>query len=521
MNLPIDITSQDPRTFSFTDQELGLTPVTTNDAIRIPATFDISYYDWSWTHPYTHQELAGSPVSIWIGKDAHLNLLIPEDMGDTYRHEIRSLAFEDGRTNLVENVTVYEVPSRIDYDDPEYDVQYSAANDAYYAATAAYDEAYEAYEEAYEAYEAAYEEWQEGGEEGPEPVEPQREDYGCAEDDYPDSDDYNYCNYFDSWDRSTRQYVYTKKTISDATNSFQMVHWTQWQNDTLITKSLRLPEGVVNFGQFSFMHSYSDYGNDGYFHTPTDFRIFIPSTVTHFSIIGEGYSGYHTFNPDLGDDPSINVLWFGGAGGISDGYLWNGKTSNTHYPNNDEEVAQWLENTPHDTVHIYLRNHQTIPVIHFYGSIYFPIVFHINGAVEDRFRREYEGVVRYAAVDSQGSYSETYDYDPVTIVADSGIFEITNDTALSETKFASVALSGSYNDLADKPAAATAIADGETGFVTGDQVYDYVRSLEARIADLEEQMTVNNSTESNINDFNEIEPEDSSDYVITDYESEE
>ena len=85
-----------------------------------------------------------------------------------------------------------------------------------------------------------------------------------------------------------------------------------------------------------------------------------------------------------------------------------------------------------------------------------------------------------------------------------------------------------YNASYTLPIKAAAIADGAHGFVTGDQLYDYIATLqttivalEARVADLEDQMTVENSSPATINDFSEIEPEDSSDYVITDYESEE
>ena len=73
---------------------------------------------------------------------------------------------------------------------------------------------------------------------------------------------------------------------------------------------------------------------------------------------------------------------------------------------------------------------------------------------------------------------------------------------------------------------AQSIADGATGLATGDQVYDYVQSvlmetissLQSRVQELENQMIVNSEASEGANDFSEVEPENSSDSVVTDYE---
>lgn len=45
-----------------------------------------------------------------------------------------------------------------------------------------------------------------------------------------------------------------------------------------------------------------------------------------------------------------------------------------------------------------------------------------------------------------------------------------------------------------------------------------VASLQSRVQELENQMIVENETSDGANDFSEIEPENSSDSVVTDYE---
>lgn len=68
--------------------------------------------------------------------------------------------------------------------------------------------------------------------------------------------------------------------------------------------------------------------------------------------------------------------------------------------------------------------------------------------------------------------------------------------------------------------AIAAITDGQ-GAEYIQNLQATVEALEARVADLEDQMTVTNSNPAGANDFSEVEPENSSDYVITGYEPEE
>lgn len=500
ISYPIDITDKNPKTFTFSPTELGITPVTTNTALLVPTTFDWGgdgspvYIDGG------NQTLNGTPISIWIGKNASLSLLFPDNMGSTYRHEIQSLAFEDGTTDLTANVTWYTVPARNDppsdwdwqierganseTEDPatwsEYTrlyraarAAYQAARDAYDAAETAYNQAMDDYNDAQSAYDQAwqdyndamyeYENWDETSgeprpEEPQEPTieEPQEPEYpAILEEGYPDSDDYSYEEWFDSADRETRNFVYSTRTMSDAVGAGNpLVTWVgagEYGQPICISKSLRLPEGVVNFGQFNFAHSFADKisnVNDQYYHNPTDFRIFLPSTVDHFNIMGDvneydddiPVSTEYEYAWDENRDPSINVLWFGDYANMP-GEIWRGNTSWEYpsYPSNAEDFPEFFENTPHDTVHIYLRNHTTVPTINFYGAIYFPIVFHVNGAIKDEFKTRYQGVVRF----TENSWSSTsYDYDPISIIVDMGETPEVNTMPLNTTNLNPVVLDG-------------------------------------------------------------------------------
>lgn len=368
ISYPISITDKDPNTFTFSPAELGITPVTTSSAVTIPTSDgDTKVY--------------GSPKSIWIGKNASLNLIGTYSVGDTCRHEIQSLAFEDGRTSLNDDITMYIVDGQ--------------ASEAEYDALGAELEARQQADPSYEPY----------------------SDWGY----YYDLDGHSF---------------YEKRTTEDAMESYTLDSEDTWyrgfdSHDFQISKSVRLPEGLTQWKSLYFIHSWFD--KDGYtFNNPTNFRIYIPSTVSSFKIVGETSSG-----DDYGEE---NILYFGYRDGWSrESVLMIGDYDSVPSPEDDNataEIAQWLEDHPHDVVHIYLRNHTEVPDIEFVGDIYFPIVFHVNGSIYNNFKNQYQGTVKFTPYSSY-----EFNYDPITIVCDVGdlpeIISVPLDTNLS-----SVALNG-------------------------------------------------------------------------------
>ena len=378
ISYPISITDKDPNTFTFSPAELGITPVTTSSAVTIPTSDgDTKIY--------------GSPKTLWIGKNASLNLIGTYSVGETCRHEIQSLAFEDGRTNINSNVTMYIVVA--------------SASDSEYNALEAELEARQQADPNYEPY-----------------------------------SDWGY--YYDLDGNS----FYEKRTISDATESFSLNSEENWWvgfdgHSFQISKSVRLPEGLTQWKSLYFIHSWFD-RHDWTFSNPTDFRIYIPSTVSSFKIVGEASSG-----DDYGDE---NILYFGYRDGWSkESLLLMGDSDSVPSPEDDnatEEIIQWLEDHPHDVVHIYLRNHTEVPDITFVGDIYFPIVFHVNGSIYNNFKNQYEGTVKF------NPYGGEFNYDPITIVCDAGELPEIISVPLN-TNLSPVALNGvqslSDDDLSD------------------------------------------------------------------------
>lgn len=393
MNLPIDITDKNPNTFSYTPAELNLTPVTTTEAVKIPLI----------TSPEGDTELIPvgntSQKTIWIGKNASLTLLMG-NANTTNRHEIQSLSFEDGRSSVLTNISYGKADACVS--DPDWD----------------------------------------------------NPTWGSTM--YQDTND----NYF-----------YDSVTISDA-ESVQAI--SSWNKDTVITKGLRLPEGITDFGKFVFAHTHFDKedAQDIGYHNPTDFRIFIPSTVTSFTIIGENSSSSvpstspHYGKWDYVEVPlSSNILYFGYLMNDTSYSIWRGETDDydLDYPYSDDVeedptiLLDFLEENPHDIVHIYLRNHTTVPSIDFVGNIYFPIVFHVNTSIEADFKQQYSGTVRFSP---SGSYP-TSAYDPISVVADVGERpEIIEGNTVENTHFSSIALSGSYGDLKNNPIPDAPTTDG-------------------------------------------------------------
>lgn len=438
MNFPIDITEKDPSTFSYTPEELGVTPITST-VVKLPI-------DTDWKESEGELLPIGSQQSIWIGKNASLDLILGSS-NYTSRHEIRALAFEDGRTDLVKDVTVNWVDTHYRPYDSQDDEAYVDAQTA--AGEAAYNTAYDAWYEEHEAWQAAYDAWEAGTSEedpGEEPVEP-------------NWDDYTYNKFFDTWDRNTREFIYNQKTLNDLSKDPYVTSpepLPSWNYRTSISKSLRLPEGITSFGQFSFRHTHFDKtdDHDNYFHNPTDFRIFIPSTVTAFTVFGI-VNDYNDPKNDVDEDSNEdNTLYFGEFANMSNPPIWMGDTEDDGYPLNENsthsEIEEYYQEHDHDTVHIYLRDHTTVPKIVFYGKIYFPIVFHVNDTIKDAFKQKYQELINLKYTNNYGRVV-TLDYDPVSVIVDVGSQESTSTQTLKETVFSSVSQSGSYNDLKDKP----------------------------------------------------------------------
>lgn len=499
MNYPIDITDKDPSTFSYTPEELGITPFVST-SVKLPI-------DTDWKECEGELLPIGSQQSIWIGKNATLNLVIGKS-NYTTRHEIRSLAFEDGKTSLTENVTLNYIGAHYNYDIPSESSYISSQEQA---ASDAYNTDYDTWYDAHEAWQAAYDAYEAGTSEedpGEEPVEPNQ-------------DDYTYSKFFNTWDRSTREFIYNQRTINDLYPSSQYFTNPEplpaWNYNMFISQSLRLPEGITSFGQFSFRHTHFDKNNeyDTHFNNPTDFRIFIPSTVTDFTIFGMVEDRYNYDDPkhDVDDGGSEqNTLYFGEFTNLMNYAVWMGDTEENGYPLNANsthaEIEEYYQEHDHDTVHIYLRDHTAVPNITFYGGIYFPIVFHVNTDIEAAFRQRYEGSVNFQIRESW-DYGDfvTLDYDPVTVVADVGNSVVETSVPLSEVEFSPVVFSGSYDDLTDKPE----LPDFTELMAT-------ISSLQSRVQELENQMVVNSEASNGANDFSEVEPENSSDSVVTDYE---
>lgn len=382
---PISITDKDPDTFTFSPSELGITPITTNTAVILPLFEDEAA-------PNT----IGTPRSIWIGRTASLDL-ITSSVGETWRHEIQSLAFEDGRTDLLENIMTYNVECTISQEEQEAMEQ---------------------------------------------------------------SDPNHTGSWNDYYDENGIPW-YNRRTTEDAGSNYDSLY--DWGSNFSCTKSLRLPEGLTSFTQFPFRHSnfdkhvrdnYWDY----YYQTPTDFRIYVPSTITEFKIVGGGWGQEYrdSYDPRWsgGSYTPENVLYFGPSDDGTSYSIWKAgeNTSITDsyvdIPSDIEDVPQFFETYPHDTVHIYLRNHSSVPNITFVGGIYFPIVFHLNGAIFKSFKQRYEGTVSW----KPGNDDLDYDYDIISFVADMGELSDIKTVALS-TPLSSVALSGvpslSNNDITE------------------------------------------------------------------------
>ena len=388
MTFPINITDKDPTTFKFAPSELNLESVIADSALRLPLIIDASGNERAIVSIFEN------PLSLWIGSESDLDLILSNGDHGTYRHEIQSLAFQDGITDLYSNIT-------FNYVDP-------------------------------------------------------REDY--------------------SWEDNEGHYYYDSRTMSDVISDFDP--WsTEWNANIIVTKSLRLPEGLTSFGQFAFSHTHSDKldEDDAYYHTPTDFRIYIPSTITDFKIFG--YAVRDIFNEDLkniyDNTPTeesglSNVLWFGHVTNIEGYPIWRGETDQYYeFPDasaTESEIETYFNYNPHDTVHIYLRNHTEVPDITFYGDIYFPIVFHVSDKISEAFTQRYTGTVSWTPYETftQGSWVPyVYDnYDPISVVEEPSEIIRTISKPISSLNLSSVALSGNYNDLKNKPVISKAAETG-------------------------------------------------------------
>lgn len=99
MKYPIETKEIKGAPYSADPAELGLIPVVTEYSIfRIPF--------------FNNGKLVGKDFdNIWIGKDAEDILFYTCAPGNSLRHEVRSLAFEDGRTDLMSGLFVYESDS--------------------------------------------------------------------------------------------------------------------------------------------------------------------------------------------------------------------------------------------------------------------------------------------------------------------------------------------------------------------------------------------------------------------------
>lgn len=468
--------------FDYTAETLGLTPVVEEAArLKIPmytsftAYFedpenpgDTIYYDMETLMPEAY--MGGDFHEIWIGKDASVDFIVGYT-DYTARHEIQSLAFEDGRTSF-QNLRVGYIGVS---------AEYTNAGDSY--STTHYSGVYE----------------KDG-------------------------------KYFD--DLEAPRVFATSNEVPDEYYSFD--EFIQF----CITKELRLPDGNTTFPTFLFSHPaadglhFIDPDSESTYPSPrlrdrNDISVYIPSSVSSFSILGY-YSS---------DTPATNGLNFG----MDIGYplLYNiavdatgqgleaeaiAKAGIDSFPrtepirssyNTDEEfeaahskyisdVQAMLDISDH--VHIYLQDHTSVPTITFDGSFYFPIVFHVNPEIYDEFVSTYQNSVtgfRESSSFFPGvkplSFEESVSY---------GVEETETSTPLSETVFRSVAVTGSFNDLLDKPEIPSIESFNE--------LMSTVATLSARVAELEGQMIVNQGTDQ-LN-FSDIEPENSSDYIVTDYE---
>ena len=99
-----------------------------------------------------------------------------------------------------------------------------------------------------------------------------------------------------------------------------------------------------------------------------------------------------------------------------------------------------------------------------------------------------EDAVADVQTNASGSYASVLDANKVAKIDLSGYAK--------SADLASVATSGSYNDLSNTPTiptVATAIADSDTGYATGDQVYDYIEALPISTATINNLFGISNS----------------------------
>lgn len=424
INFPMTV---DPSTegFDYTASNLGITPVVEQKTMLKMRAF--SSYDPvlpEGVNPTSEvstlmaeANMGGDFDTIWIGKDASMNFI----WGNTYntaRHEIRSLAFEDGRTELFKDLKFGMISM-----------------------------------------------YQEGGD-------------GCGF-------FHTYEEGGSTYDDLTSPYYATSTEVPQADpdypEEFPAWHdYSPYELSFLITKEVKLPEGITSFPMLRFAHtafdSYYEW-NDKYepdnwdsseepwkdrLRDRHDIDIYVPSTVSSFNICTDKGStslpetNSFDFGMDIGYPSMFSLL-----DSSSDVLIKAGFTSIPTKPNRSsydsdekyeravakyESIAQEIVELS-DHVHIYLKNHTAVPTINFVNSLYFPVVFHINEDIYDDFATAYGNSLTSFGSKLDGISPLSF----VKIETYGGKKEEEVQTSLSETKFSSVAITGSYNDLKDKP----------------------------------------------------------------------
>lgn len=407
--------------FDYTANSLGVTPVVEQKTILKIRTF--TSYDPvlpDGVEPFeevptcnSEANVGGDFDTIWIGKDASMNFIYG-NTSNTARHEIQSLAFEDGRTELFK------------------DIKFGSIN---------------TYQEDSEG-SGFFHTYQEGGH---------------------------------TYDDLTAPYYADSTEVPEPDPEFpDEPVWYDYDGRWpffCVTKELRLPEGVVTFPRINFAHTSFDseyerniyYLSDGYWDSRvrnrSDINIFVPSTVSSFTIVGynQSQSGPDTNSFFFGYNIGVPLFSFIGESskllkkaGFSQFPTQPSRGSYGSDSEYEAAMSEYLSTANRlidmsDHVHIYLKNHTTVPTISFSNEIYFPIVFHVNEDIYDSFVATYGNAVASYRLNNM---SYLAGLNPISIVKTETYGELKGNethTPLSETKFSGVAITGSFNDLKDKP----------------------------------------------------------------------
>ena len=423
VDFPITINPATLSDFDYSADTLGLTPVVNSSTqLKIPMyTSHYSYLPTTGTSTpdeyatlMTESYMGGDFDTIWIGKDASVTFAFGYTDG-TARHEIRSMAFEDGRTNLFENIRCGQIQDTYIWVESDQDYSFGTGSAHYFV-----------------PYQAGDGSW---------------------------------------YDDLTKPVYGTTTEVLDPEG-----WWIDFETDPIpfvITDELRLPEGLTTFKEFMFGHPTSDPAYELYAPDPSrypeprlrhrhDINIYLPSTLTTFAIYGMSYiegtlpSNLLYFGYDIGYPLMFSLLSESGeqiqqAGFNSiperpdrDDYQTD-EAYETALAAYEEEAQSFLDMCDH--IHIYLKNHTSVPTITFLDNMTCPIVFHVNPEIYDDFVETYAGTQHYA---DDSSNPRLAGFDPITVVRTEvyGVEETETSTPLSETVFKSVAVTGSFNAFA-------------------------------------------------------------------------